>query len=120
MPISSMPAAPRFTWLDATVLASVAGFIGFIVYRVGDVLNYHWRWSRVVAYLVRWDAESGTWSANLLLHGFFTTVRLAVWGIVLAAIIGLVMGIARTSRMLLPRLTALLYVGLVRNMPPLV
>jgi polar amino acid transport system permease protein len=111
---------PRITWLDAIILVAVVGFVSFLVYRVDDVLNYHWRWSRVVAYLVRWDDESGMWTANLLLRGFFTTLRLAVWGIVWAAAIGLVMGVCRTSRALLPRLVALLYVGLVRNTPPLV
>jgi polar amino acid transport system permease protein len=118
------PAPPasglRVTWLDAVVLAAVVGFVAFLAYRVDDVLNYHWRWSRVTAYLVRWDAESGMWTANLLLRGFFTTLRLAAWGIVWAAVIGLVMGVCRTSRTLLPRLVALLYVGLVRNTPPLV
>jgi polar amino acid transport system permease protein len=116
------PAAtgPRFIWLDAVVLAVVVCFVSFVLYRVNDVLNYRWRWSRVAAYLVRWDEQSGFWSANLLLRGFVTTLRLAVWGILCAALIGLVMGIARTSRLLLPRMVALLYVGLVRNMPPLV
>jgi polar amino acid transport system permease protein len=111
---------PRITWLDVVILAAVAGFVAFLVYRVDDVLNYHWRWSRVAAYLVRWDADTGTWTANLLLRGFFTTLRLALWGILFAAAIGLVMGVCRTSRALLPRAVALLYVGLVRNTPPLV
>jgi polar amino acid transport system permease protein len=112
--------SPRFSWLDVLVFVAVAGFVAFIGYRVEDVLNYHWHWSRVAGYLVRWDEERGVWAANLLLQGFFTTVRLAVWGIFWAALIGLVMGICRTSRVLLPRLAALLYVGLVRNTPPLV
>ena len=110
----------RLSWLDGLIFAAVAGFAVFIVYRVDSVLNYHWHWSRVAAYLVRWDDQRGVWTPNLLLRGFFTTVRLAAWGIVWAALIGLVMGIARTSRALLPRLLAVLYVGLVRNTPPLV
>jgi polar amino acid transport system permease protein len=114
------PATLRFSWLDGLVFAAVAGFMAFVAYRVESVLNYHWHWSRVVAYLVRWDEQRGVWTANLLLQGFFTTIRLAVWGIFWAALVGLVMGISRTSRALLPRLVALLYVGLVRNTPPLV
>ena len=113
-------ASPRLSWLDALVFAAVAIFVAFIGYRVGDVLNYHWHWSRILDYLVRWDGRRGVWVANLLLQGFFTTVRLAVWGIFWAAALGLVMGICRTSRSLAPRLTAFLYVGLVRNTPPLV
>ncbi|MBV9523836.1 MAG: amino acid ABC transporter permease [Alphaproteobacteria bacterium] len=114
------PARTRLSSLDGLVFAAVAGFVAFIAYRVEGVLNYHWHWSRVAAYLVRWDEARGVWTANLLLQGFFTTLRLALWGILWAALIGLVMGIARTSRALLPRLVALVYVGLVRNTPPLV
>src|SRR5512135_310832 len=88
-------AALRLTWLDALVFAAVAGFVAFIGYRVGDVLNYHWHWSRILDYLVRWDERRSVWVANLLLQGFFTTVRLAVWGIFWAATLGLVMGICR-------------------------
>jgi len=111
---------PRFSPLDILVFVALAGFAALIAYRVDSVLNYHWHWSRVAGYLARWDEQRGVWATNLLLQGFLTTVRLAVWGIFWAALIGLVMGIFRTSRLLLPRLAALLYVGLVRNMPPLV
>jgi polar amino acid transport system permease protein len=110
----------RLTPLDALVFAALAGLAGFIAYRVEGVLNYHWHWSRVASYLVRWDDQRGGWTANLLLQGFFTTLRLAVWGIFWAALIGLVMGIFRTSASLVPRVAALIYVALVRNMPPLV
>ena len=111
---------PRFSWLDGVVFAVALGSVAFIGYRLEDVLNYHWHWSRVAAYLVRWDEQRGTWIANLLLQGFFMTLRLALWGILWAALLGLVMGIFRTSRLLLPRLAAFLYVALVRNTPPLV
>jgi polar amino acid transport system permease protein len=111
---------PALSALDLVVFAIVGGFVVFVGYRVEDVLVYHWHWARVAGYLVRWDEARGTWTASLLLQGFVTTLRLAVWGILWAALLGLVMGLARTSRLLLPRLAALLYVGLVRNTPPLV
>jgi polar amino acid transport system permease protein len=120
-PVSTARAStPRFSWLDGVVFAVVLGSVAFIGYRLEDVLNYHWHWSRVAAYLVRWDEQRGTWIANLLLQGFLMTLRLALWGILWAALLGLVMGIFRTSRLLLPRLAAFLYVALVRNSPPLV
>ncbi|HEY6359188.1 MAG TPA: amino acid ABC transporter permease [Vicinamibacterales bacterium] len=115
-----MSAPARLTWIDILLFAAVAGFAVFIGYRVEDVLNYHWHWSRVASYLVHWDQVRGVWTANLLLQGFFTTLRLSIWGIVWAAVLGFVMGTARTSRLLLPRALALAYVGLVRNTPPLV
>jgi len=122
-----VPAAPialrsrlAFSWIDVLVLGTVAGFVAFVAYRLTDVLNYHWHWSRIAVYLVRWDSERGTWIANLLLQGFFTTLRLAMWGIFWAALLGLIMGVFRTSRSLAARFSASLYVGLVRNTPPLV
>ena len=96
------------------------GFAAFVVYRLDDVLNYHWHWSRVAGFLLRWDEQRGTWVANLLLQGLFVTLRLALWGILCAALVGLVMGICRTSRALFPRFVAASYVALVRNSPPLV
>lgn len=106
---------PRFGWLDAVILAAVAAFAAFIVYRVDSVLYYRWNWSRLWPYIIQADGSPG-----LLLGGFMTTIRLSLYGIVLAAILGLVFGLMRTSRRLLPRLLGRAYVELVRNMPPLV
>ncbi len=57
---------------------------------------------------------------NLLIKGFITTIRLSVWGTLLAVIIGLFMGILRTSLSLFNRALSRIYVESVRNLPPLV
>ena len=106
---------PRFGALDAAILAAVAAFVAFIVYRVDSVLYYRWNWGRLWPYIVQPDGTPG-----LLLIGFMTTLRLSLYGIVLAAALGLVFGLMRTSKRLLPRLLARGYVEIVRNMPPLV
>jgi polar amino acid transport system permease protein len=111
---------PRVRWIDLIVLGATAVFIGFTAYRVGSVLQYKWDWSRVWPFLFRWDDERHTWAPNLLMQGFVTTIRLAVWGIVLAAIIGVVLGVCRTSTRILPRVFSRSYVELIRNMPPLI
>ena len=49
-----------------------------------------------------------------------TTLRLAFWGTLLAAAIGLLMGLARTSTNLFARIVSRLYVELIRNIPPVV
>lgn len=116
-----MPAASRrserarFGALDAAILAAVAAFVAFIVYRVDSVLYYRWNWGRLWPYILQPDGTPG-----LLLIGFVTTLRLSLYGIVLAALVGLVFGLMRTSRRLFPRLLARGYVEIVRNMPPLV
>ncbi|MBI1774096.1 MAG: amino acid ABC transporter permease [Proteobacteria bacterium] len=110
----------RFSWLDAVVLASVLGFALYVAYRMNSVLNYRWGWMQVLLFIFRWDEGQGRWVANLLVQGLLTTLRLAVWGILIAALIGLTMGMARVSKRLFPRLVGRVYVELVRNIPPLV
>lgn len=110
----------RFGWIDAIVLALLAAATCYVVWRVDAVLHYRWNWSQVWPYVLRSDAATGQWALGLLLHGFLTTLRLALWGIALAAIVGLAFGLMRTSKRLFPRLVAGLYVETVRNMPPLV
>ena len=83
------------------------------------MLSYRWNWAPIPNWIIRWDAERG-WVANLLLQGLLNTLRLALWGMLLATLFGLVVGLARTARSLLPRLLAGSYVELMRNTPPLV
>ena len=47
-------------------------------------------------FIVYYDEDTGTYSANLLLYGLAATLRLAVWATILASIIGIVMGYWRT------------------------
>ncbi|MFP7755404.1 amino acid ABC transporter permease [Thermodesulfobacteriota bacterium B35] len=58
--------------------------------------------------------------ANYLLLGLLTTLRLSLWGGLLAVILGLAMALARTGRSLYRQLVARIYVQLMRNLPPLV
>lgn len=109
----------RLTWLDAVLLLAVIAFVGFVAFRVDAVLNYRWTWAPMLNYLVRWDETRG-WVANLLLLGLATTIRLSVWGMVLACVFGFVIGMGRVSAALLPRWLAGVYVELMRNTPPLV
>ena len=110
----------RLNWIDVAVFAVLIAAIVYVWYRVDSVLAYRWDWTFVPHYLYRWDEEQQAWVANLLMQGLYTTIRLALWSIVLAAIIGVVFGIMRTSRRLFPRMLSRVYVELIRNIPPLV
>jgi polar amino acid transport system permease protein len=101
------------------VAAVLALFVGFVTFRVQTVLNYHWAWGSIPNYIVRWDAERG-WVANLLLQGLLTTLRLSLWSMVLAGLVGVLVAVGRVSAQLLPRLVSGAYVELMRNTPPLV
>lgn len=108
------------TILDILVTLSLLLFMGYVSYRVSVGLHYHWDWGVIPNYLLRWDEEQGRWVSNILLQGFFTTIRLSVWAILLATVIGVIMGILRTRKRLFFRLVGRSYVELIRNIPPLV
>lgn len=92
----------------------------FFAWRVQATLDYEWRWGLLLQYLVRWDEPTGRWTAGLVTQGLLTTIRLSFWTIILATILGTVMGLARCSKALFPRMVGRTYVELVRNVPPLV
>ena len=106
--------------IDVAVISAVIGFVVYVAYRVDTVLVYNWYWGFIPDYILRWDEEIGRYAPNLLLKGLFTTFRLAVWSLLLASLIGVIMGVMRTSKRLFPRMISRLYVEFVRDMPPVV
>ncbi|MEZ5935703.1 MAG: amino acid ABC transporter permease [Alphaproteobacteria bacterium] len=114
---STPKAAP---WGDVVIVLLVLALIVYVYGRVSDVLVYKWDWSFLPGFFLRFDEESGSWQANILLKGFLATIRLSILAMVIASIVGLVLGVMRTMKRLLPRMIASAYVGLIRNIPPLV
>lgn len=110
----------RFSVLDWLAIAIVTGLLGYIGYRLFYALNYNWNWGIIPTYMFRFDEETGRWTANVLLEGFFTTIKLSIWAMTLATLTGMVMGLMRVARRLVLRLIGLSYVELIRNTPPLV
>jgi polar amino acid transport system permease protein len=107
-------------WLDLLVLAVLVMAGIWLAWRVQVVLVYNWDWGVVPRFLVRVDRDSGQYVPNLLLTGFLVTIRLTVWGGVLAAIIGTTIGLCRLSPNLFLRLLSQGYVLAIRNVPPLI
>lgn len=119
------PESPRakkriFRPLDVIVFVVVAGLVVWFVQKTATTLDYHWKWSIIPQYLLRTDEASGGLVPGLLLRGLFTTLRLSIWGGLIAMILGLVFGLMRVSPRLFYRQLATTYVELVRNTPPLV
>lgn len=104
-----------FGWLDGLLLALLAGAAAFALWHMQSHPQPQLQWRVLGQYLLRSDGSPG-----LLLQGLFTTIRLALWSILLALVLGVVAGLARTSQHLYPRLLAGTYVELCRNLPPLV
>ena len=106
--------------IDIIVVTCTLVFFAYVVYQVQNVLVYKWHWSFLPEYIMRWDEETQSLMPNLLLKGLAMTLRLVVWSMILAIIIGVIAGIARTSKRLFPRIVSRLFVEFVRNMPPVV
>lgn len=66
------------------------------------------------------DFSSRDTILQALLTGFRNTVVVSAWGIVLASIVGLVVGVGRLSTNWLVRKSAAVYVEALRNIPPIV
>ncbi len=92
----------------------------YLVYRMQVQIDYQWNWGVILQYLFRYDPEQERWVTNLLLQGFFTTIRLSFWSTLLALLFGTLMGFFRIGRSLFKRLLGGTYVEIIRNLPPLV
>jgi len=110
----------RWGWIDLLLLIAVAGLLGYLAWQTNKVFAYKWNWSTIWPFVLRYDEASGRWVSNLLIEGLLTTLRLAIWGIVLAGIVGTLMGLCRTSKRLFLRMLGTSYVMLIRNIPPVV
>lgn len=110
----------RIKPVDFLIIGAVVSVVIFVVYRVEHVLVYEWSWGLVFEYVFSWDKETGALVPNLILKGLLMTLRLAFWATIAAAIIGLLMGLCRTSSNLFLRTMARIYVELIRNIPPVV
>ncbi|MFW2364975.1 MAG: amino acid ABC transporter permease [Desulforhopalus sp.] len=110
----------RLTITDLLVGSFLLLMCLFFAYRVKVGLNYNWAWDSIFQFLFRFDEKKSEWVSGLLMVGFYTTIRLSFWGIILATVFGVVGGIARTSNHLYLRWLATTYVETMRNLPPLV
>lgn len=107
-------------WLDWVLLVALFGAVSLIMWRASTVFQYRWDWSTIWPFIFRLDAATGRWVPNIIVDGFLTTIRLAVWGILIAGVLGTLMALARNSRRLFLRLLSGSYVMLIRNIPPVV
>lgn len=110
----------RVTKLDIVLGCLILAAVGYVLFRVVVGLQYKWDWAAVPQYLFRYDEEKHGWVPNLLMQGLFTTIRLSIWGTILATIFGTIMGLCRVSHSLFNRLIGWTYVEFTRNLPPLV
>jgi polar amino acid transport system permease protein len=106
-----------FNRLDLIVVTLLAAVSYWFYYRSSVSLNYHWQWLEAVHLIFTPSANN---SMPYFFQGVLSTIRLSLWGMVFAATLGLLVGIARLSSVSFIRRLATAYVQLIRNIPPLV
>lgn len=106
--------------MDIAVAALLAVGIGFAAIRISGGLHYNWSWEVLPQYFIKTDPDTGRLAPNLLLQGFFTTIRLSFWGTLIALFAGCLAGLMRTAKRRFARLLGATYVEVLRNIPPLV
>ena len=121
-PVRRRPPAglAAWRWIDYVLVVAVTGMVGYFAWKTNTVFKYKWDWSTIWPFIFRFDLATARWVPNLLVEGFLTTIRLAIWGILFAGILGTLMGLARNSQRLFLRLLGGSYVMLIRNIPPVV
>ncbi|MPW36360.1 ABC transporter permease subunit [Vibrio sp. B1Z05] len=103
--------------LDGVLLAIMGVFLAWLYYRSAVGINYHWRWQDAIRLIFVPPSEG---KLPYFFQGLVATLRLSLWSMVLALSFGTLLGIARHSKLALFKTPALLFIQLVRNIPPLV
>ncbi|MDH5902952.1 amino acid ABC transporter permease [Vibrio splendidus] len=107
----------RLNLLDGVLLAVMCVFAGWLYYRSAVGINYQWRWEDAFA-LIFIPPSQG--SIPYFFQGLIATLRLSLWSMVLALSFGTLLGVARHSKIAFFKTPALIFIQLVRNIPPLV
>ena len=107
----------RLNLLDGVLLAVICVLAGWLYYRSAVGINYQWRWEDAFT-LIFIPPSQG--SIPYFFQGLIATLRLSLWSMVLALSFGTLLGVARHSKIVFFKTTALILIQLVRNIPPLV
>ncbi len=110
----------KFGLIDIAVIVLIVTAISIFLTRANTILDYKWEWDRIPSYFFFFDETKGKLVANILVKGFFTTVKLSFWSSILAFMIGTLSGIMGAKGSVEYRSISRIYVETVRNIPSLV
>ncbi|MEX0332873.1 MAG: amino acid ABC transporter permease, partial [Vibrio tubiashii] len=95
--------------LDVLLLLMLAGLSYWIYDRSSVGINYTWRWQEAFSLLFTPRADG---SLPYFFQGLISTLRLSIWGMVLALSLGTALGVARHSKITLFAVPANMFVQL--------
>ncbi|PSW85143.1 amino acid ABC transporter permease [Photobacterium damselae] len=103
--------------LDWSLLLLIASALGWFIYRSAVGIQYQWHWHQALE-LIFTAGPNG--ELPYFFQGVATTIRISLWGMLFAGVLGLLFGLARRSSLAFIRMPAQAYIQLIRNIPPLV
>lgn len=111
---------PFSAWgaVDVVLVLAVLLGAGWFVRSAEELSAYPWNWGAIGGFLLRHTPHG--WEPGLLVRGLLVTLRLGVWSMLLALLVGGVLGAFSARRRGFPVLPIRLFVNGVRNTPPLV
>ncbi|CAE6942242.1 COG0765 ABC-type amino acid transport system [Vibrio sp. B1FLJ16] len=107
----------RFNLLDVVLIAICVAVGIWLYYRSTVGVNYIWNWAEALTLLFTPRANG---SLPYFFQGLISTLRLSLWGLALALMLGTLLGLSRFSKSVWLRTPANTFIQLVRNVPPLV
>ncbi len=108
----------KFTLFDFFFLSLLLFLCAAFLWKVHSYLMYDWQWGEIPPRFFYF--EKGSLHAGVFMQGIFYTIKLSVWSIIFATILGTVLGVLRSSNKLFRNLIAMTFVELHRNIPPIV
>lgn len=106
-----------FNKLDVVLILILLAVAYWLYGRSAVGVNYNWRWQEALT-LIFTPRSDG--SLPYFIQGLIATLRISIWGMLLALSLGTALGVARQSNIAILRLPANAFVQLIRNIPPLV
>jgi polar amino acid transport system permease protein len=108
---------PFLNRLDIILIAIIVALLSWLYLRSSIGVNYHWRWYEAVELIF---VSSSNGNLPYFFQGLISTVRISLFGILFAFALGIIIGVARHSKLSFFRIPAGVFVHLIRNIPPLV
>ncbi|KYN24113.1 amino acid ABC transporter permease [Vibrio cidicii] len=107
----------KLSLLDVGLSLLIIGLLAWLYHRSSVGIHYQWHWQEALELIFTPRADG---SLPYFFQGLLATLRLSFWSMLLALILGTLIGIARTSERSILRVPANAFVQLIRNIPPLV
>jgi general L-amino acid transport system permease protein len=119
----------RSVIVQVIAMAVILGFFAYIINNavinlaaLGKDINFAFLWQPasydINQHLIEYDSRSSHFSATVV--GLINTVLIAIAGIILATILGFILGVMRLSNNWLTQKIAYVYIEFVRNVPVLI